>query len=531
MEKTDKTGLEQYGFTNLERINWNLNAPKLYELIAKRNEGSITKDGAMVCRTGHHTGRSPNDKFIVKEPTTENDIFWSGGNKPFTQEQYEKLLKKMQAYVQTKELFVQECYAGADEASRLSVRVITETAWHSLFARNMFIPETNSEKLKSFESEFTVINLPRFHATPEEDGTNSETFIILNFAEKTVLIGGTSYAGEIKKSIFTVMNYLLPKKGILSMHCSANVGEKGDDTAIFFGLSGTGKTTLSTDPDRFLIGDDEHGWSDDGVFNIEGGCYAKVINLSPVQEPEIYQITKTFGTILENVATDAETREIDLDDDSLTENTRASYPITHLSKIVESGKSGLPKNVIFLTYDAFGVLPPVSKLTHNQAMYHFISGYTARVAGTEKGVTEPKAVFSACFGEPFMVWHPSHYAKMLGERIEKLGVQCWLVNTGLTGGVYGVGKRFEIKYTRKIINGILSGELKTAEFKTDPIFGFGIPKTLEGVPAEVLDPRQSWADKDAYDVTVKKLASNFIESFKKYADGTAQEIIDGGPKL
>jgi phosphoenolpyruvate carboxykinase (ATP) len=528
--KTEQTGLEAYGFTNLARIYWNLPTPALYEQIIRRKEGVISHLGPVVARTGHHTGRSPNDKFVVEEETTGADINWSKDNKKFTEEQFDNLFCKMASYLQTKEVFVQECHAGADANTTIKVRVVTETAWHSLFARNMFITEDDRDKLDSFSPDFTVINCPRFHAVPEIDGTNSETFIIINFKRKLVIIGGTSYAGEIKKSIFTVMNYLLPKQGIMSMHCSANIGKEGD-TAIFFGLSGTGKTTLSTDPERYLIGDDEHGWNKDGVFNIEGGCYAKVINLSAEAEPDIYECTRKFGTILENVMVDMSSREIDLDDDSLTENTRASYPISHLPLIVESGKGGHPKNVIFLTYDAFGVLPPVSKLSIPQAMYHFISGYTARVAGTEKGVKEPQAVFSTCFGAPFMVWHPSVYAKLLGDKVQENGSSCWLVNTGLTGGPYGVGKRFSIKYTRAIIKAILTGELAKAGFKTDPVFGLGIPLNIPGVPEEVLDPSNGWESKAAYDEKLRLLASKFAENFKKYEEGMDAEIMKGGPTL
>jgi len=528
--KTERTGLEQYGFKNLNRIFWNLTTPELYEQAVKRNEGHISHLGPLVVRTGHHTGRSANDKYVVREATTENDIYWHKGVKEMTPEKFEDLQKRMASYLQTKEVFVQDCYAGADESSRLNVRVINEYAWHNHFVRNMFITELDQEKLTDFEPDFTVIALPRFHAIPEEDNTVSETFIVINFEKKIVLIGGTSYAGEIKKSIFTVMNYILPKKGIMSMHCSANKGEN-DDVALFFGLSGTGKTTLSADPKRWLIGDDEHGWSDDSVFNIEGGCYAKVINLSKEAEPDIYETTRMFGTVLENVMMDVSTRRIDLDDGSLTENTRASYPIQSLPQIIEDGKGGMPSNVIFLTYDAFGVLPPVSKLSKEQAMYHFVSGYTAKVAGTEKGVTEPSATFSTCFGAPFMVFHPSVYAKLLAEKLEKHGVNCWLVNTGLTGGPYGVGSRFKIQHTRQIIDAILSGELAKAEYDSCQVFGFGIPKAIEGVPADVINPRLAWEDKDLYDTKLKELGASFNENFKKYADdGMDPEIQKGAPK-
>jgi len=529
VSKAQMCGLEGYGFTNLGEVKKNLTAAELYEEIVKNGEGKIADKGAVVCLTGRCTGRSPNDKFIVEEETTKADVNWGKGNVSISEEKFDKLYGKLKAYLQNKQLYVQECYAGAEEHSRLKVRVINDSAWQNLFARNMFITEGDERNLDGFDADFTVIGCPGFHADPAEDGTNSEAFIMLNFKKKLVIIGGTSYAGEIKKSIFTVMNYVLPKKNIMSMHCSANIGHDGD-TALFFGLSGTGKTTLSTDPDRYLIGDDEHGWSEEGVFNIEGGCYAKVIKLSPVQEPDIYACTQKFGTILENVVMD-EDRKIDLDDEKYTENTRASYPIDSLPNIVEAGKGGHPNVVIFLTYDAFGVLPPVSKLTVPQAMYHFISGYTARVAGTEKGVTEPKAVFSTCFGEPFMVWHPSVYAKLLGDKIVKHGASCYLVNTGLTGGPYGVGKRFEIKYTRKIIKAILSGEINNSEFMADPVFGFGIPKSLGDIPADVLHPIESWKDKDEYMEKLKSLANGFKENFKKYEAVTSAEIIAGGPVI
>ncbi len=529
MSKTEATGLESLGLDNLSRIYWNLSTPELYEQTIMRREGILAHLGPIVVRTGHHTGRSPNDKFVVKSEGFD-DINWSKDNKPIDKENYEKIFSRMRSYLQTKDLFVQECYAGADEESRIKVRVISETAWHSLFARNMFIREHNRENLKGFQPDFTVIDLPRFHAIPEVDGTNSETFIIINFEEKMVLIGGTSYAGEIKKSIFSVMNYLLPKKNILSMHCSANVGKNGD-TALFFGLSGTGKTTLSTDPGRALVGDDEHGWSSNGIFNIEGGCYAKVINLSAEAEPDIYECTRKFGTILENVTINSRTRYVDLEDDSLTENTRASYPISHLPNIVKGGQASVPENIIFLTYDAFGVLPPVSRLSTSQAMYHFISGYTAKVAGTEKGVKEPKATFSACFGAPFMIHHPSVYARLLGEKVEKYNVKCWLVNTGLTGGPYGVGTRFKIKHTRSIIDAILNGDLDSVEYEENKIFGFLVPKNAPGVPADVLDPSLAWKNKNAYDETMNQLAGKFIENFKSYENDVDKSIIKGAPKV
>lgn len=527
--KMKESILSMYGFKNVAQVHRNLSTPALYEAIIKRSEGIIAHLGPVVVRTGHHTGRSANDKYIVETKSAE-DVYWSKDNKPISEESFEKIYSKIKAYLQTKEIFIQDCYAGSDEEARINVRIISEYAWHSLFARNMFIRELDSTKLETFKPDFTVIDLPRFHANPEEDGTNSETFIIVNFDKRLVLIGGTSYAGEIKKSIFTVMNYLLPKKKVMSMHCSANVGEKGD-VALFFGLSGTGKTTLSTDPERYLIGDDEHGWNDSGVFNIEGGCYAKVINLSKEAEPDIYETTRRFGTILENVAIDVETRRIDLDDDSLTENTRASYPITHLPKIVENGKGDHPKNIIFLTYDAFGVLPPVAKLNKEQAMYHFVSGYTAKVAGTEKGVTEPKAVFSACFGAPFMVHHPFKYAELLGGKIDKHNVTCWLVNTGLTGGPYGVGQRFKIKHTRAIIRSILDGSLEKAEYIRNDIFGFEIPKEIPGIPENVVHPELAWEDKSKYRENLKNLAKNFVDNFSKFKVENSTEVLKGAPTI
>ena len=436
----------------------------------------------------------------------------------------------MMAYIQGKDLYVEDCFACADPNYKLNLRIVTETAWHNLFARNMFRRYDSRDELLKHKPDFTVIHMPNFHANQEYDKTNSEVFVVVNFAKKIVLIGGSSYAGEIKKSIFTVLNYLLPLKKVMSMHCSANVGMDGD-AALFFGLSGTGKTTLSADQSRRLIGDDEHGWSEDGVFNFEGGCYAKVIRLSEEAEPDIYDCTRKFGTILENVQIDAQTRRLDLDDDTFTENTRAAYPLTHIPNIVPEGMAGHPQNIIMLTADAFGVLPPISKLTTEQAMYHFISGYTAKVAGTEKGVTEPKATFSTCFGAPFMVHHPSVYAELLGEKIKKHNAKCWLVNTGWSGGPYGVGSRMKIQYTRAMLNAALTGKLDDVDFVKDPFFNLNVPVSCEGVPAEVLNPRTTWEDKNAYDETAKKLANMFIENFKEYEEGTAKEIIAAGPKL
>ncbi len=514
-EKHSKVSLEAHGISNVHDIYWNLPTSAIYEEAIRRREGIISHLGPLVVRTGHHTGRSPNDKFTVYEPSSADHIWWGDINRPFNADRFDELHRRMVSYLQLKDVFVQDCWAGADPEYRLPIRIITEYAWHSLFARNMFIQAT-PEELATHEPEFTVINCPRFHALQNVDGTNSEVYIIVNFARKLVLIGGTSYAGEIKKSIFTVMNYLLPFKGVLPMHCSANYGPNGD-MALFFGLSGTGKTTLSADASRTLIGDDEHGWSDNGIFNFEGGCYAKMIRLSKEAEPEIYETTRRFGTILENVTVDTITRELDLDDDSLTENTRGAYPISHIRNATREGRGGHPKNIIFLTADAFGVMPPITKLTLEQAIYHFLSGYTAKVAGTEKGVTEPQATFSTCFGAPFMAQHPCVYADLLGQRITKHNVNCWLVNTGWTGGPYGVGQRMKIAYTRAMINAALDGKLNDVEYVTDPIFGMQVPTTCPDVPDEVLIPKNTWRDGEAYDAQAKKLTAMFVENFEQFA--------------
>lgn len=520
--------LEKKGIRNIREVFYNYGTPALYEQVVRRREGLIAHLGPLVVRTGYHTGRSPNDKFLVEEDTSKEHIWWSKVNRGIEESQYKRLYDKMLAYIQGKDLYVEDCYACADPDYRLPIRVITQHAWHNLFARNMFRRYESIQELDSHTPEFTVLQMPDFHADPEVDGTNSQVYIVVNFKEKMVLIGGTSYAGEIKKSIFTILNYVLPLKSVMSMHCSANVGDK-DDVALFFGLSGTGKTTLSADPDRRLIGDDEHGWSENGIFNFEGGCYAKVIRLSEEAEPQIYETTRMFGTILENVQIDAQSRRLDLDDDTFTENTRAAYPLTHIENIVPEGMAGHPENIIMLTADAFGVLPPISKLTADQAMYHFISGYTAKVAGTEKGVTEPKATFSTCFGAPFMALHPTVYAELLGKKIKEHKVNCWLVNTGWTGGPYGVGSRMKIQYTRAMLNAALTGKLDNVEYETDKFFNLQVPKSCEGVPAEVLNPRSTWEDKNAYDEQAKKLANMFIENFKEYEEGTPDEIKKAGP--
>ena len=522
--------LQAQGLRNIREVFYNYGTPALYEQVVRRREGLLAHMGPIVVRTGYHTGRSPNDKFIVKEPASEKNVWWGKVNKSIDEEKFNRLFAKMMAYIQGKDLYVEDCYVCADERYRLPIRVITEAAWHNLFARNMFRRYKDQTELEKHDPKFTVIQMPNFHANPENDGTNSEVFVIINFAKRLVLIGGTSYAGEIKKSIFTILNYLMPLENVMSMHCSANVGKK-DDVALFFGLSGTGKTTLSADPNRRLIGDDEHGWSEQGVFNYEGGCYAKVIRLSEEAEPEIYETTRRFGTILENVQIDSQSRRIDLDDDTFTENTRAAYPLTHINNIVEEGFAGHPQNIIMLTADAFGVLPPISSLSTEQAMYHFISGYTAKVAGTEKGVTEPKATFSTCFGAPFMVLHPTVYAKLLGDKIKKHNAKCWLVNTGWTGGPYGTGNRMKIKYTRAMLNAALEGKLDNVEFEAESFFNLKIPKSCDGVPSEVLNPRNTWKDKNGYDKMAKKLAEMFVNNFKEYEADTSKEIIAAGPKL
>jgi len=523
-------GLSAHGIRNANTIWWNLSTPALYEHAVQRREGLVAHLGPLVVRTGQYTGRSPKDRYIVKEPTTQEQIWWGSVNEAFEPQAYEVLRARLTAYIQGKDLFVQDCYAGADPEHQVPIRVVNETAWHNLFARNMFIQEHDPKKLAAHVPEYTILHAPGFQAVPEEDGTNSEAFVLLHLGRKEVIIGGTAYAGEIKKSMFSIMNFLLPQEGILPMHCSANYGEDFHDVALFFGLSGTGKTTLSADATRTLIGDDEHGWSDEGVFNFEGGCYAKVIRLSPEGEPEIYQTTRRFGTILENVAVDSDRRRLDLDSSSFTENTRASYPIPHIPNATRDGKGGHPKNVIFLTADAFGVLPPVSKLTRPQAMYHFLSGYTAKVAGTERGVTEPRPNFSACFGAPFLPLHPTAYADLLGKKVEEHNADVWLVNTGWSGGPFGVGSRMKLAYTRAMVRGILDGTLASVSTTEDPVFGVHVPDSCPGVPPEILNPRNTWEDKEAYDEQARKLAGMFAENFKQFAEEASDEVKAAGPK-
>jgi phosphoenolpyruvate carboxykinase (ATP) len=522
-------GLDKLGIPGARTVYWNLPPARLVELAVQRGEAQLAAEGPLVCRTGQHTGRSPNDRFVVRDPSIESDIWWGDVNKPFDRDKLDALFARALEHVKDRDLFVFDGYAGADPRYRLNVRVITENAWHNLFARNMFIREESGDALASFEPNFTVLNVASLDAEPQRDGTRTSTFILLDLAKRMVLIGGTEYAGEIKKSIFSVMNYYLPKQGVFPMHCSANYGATRDDVALFFGLSGTGKTTLSADPNRTLIGDDEHGWSDEGVFNFEGGCYAKVIRLSPEGEPEIFATTRTFGTVLENVVMDPETRRLDLDDESNTENTRSSYPLTQLGRVDLGGQAGHPRNIVFLTCDAFGVLPPISRLTEEQAMYHFLSGYTAKVAGTEKGVTEPKVTFSTCFGAPFMPLHPGVYAELLGEKLKRHDAKVWLLNTGWTGGPVGTGQRIKLAYTRRMVTAALGGELDKVETWVDPIFGLQVPKHVEGVPDEVLRPRDTWKDPAAYDAKASQLADMFAENFKKYESGVTEEVKAAGP--
>ena len=523
-------GLENHGFSNLDRVYWNLTTAPLYEWAVRRHECTLADLGPMVVHTGTHTGRSPNDKFVVREPSSDQHMWWGTVNRPLEPAKFDSLHQRLMAYFQNKEVYVQDCFAGTDPRYRVPIRVISEYAWHSLFAYTMFVRPTPEERAVHVP-QFTIIQAPHFEAIQELDGTNSSTFIILNFARKMVLIGGTEYAGEAKKSAFTILNYLLPLQGVLSMHCSANYGKNKDDAALFFGLSGTGKTTLSADPHRTLIGDDEHGWSDDGVFNFEGGCYAKVIRLSREGEPDIYETTRRFGTVLENVAIDADTRQLDLDDGTVTENTRAAYPITHISNADTSGMCGHPKNVIFLTADAFGVLPPVARLTTDQAMYHFISGYTAKVAGTERGMSsEPQATFSACFAAPFLPLHPTVYANLLRQKLDKHRAKVWLINTGWTGGPYGVGQRMSIAHTRAIVSAALSGKLDDVETFEDPIFGLRIPKHVPDIPDGVLNPRNTWSDPASYDAKATELAHRFQQNFDKYADKAGVDLRAAGPK-
>jgi phosphoenolpyruvate carboxykinase (ATP) len=519
--------LKDQGLAPTGTVHFNMVPPELFGAAARRQEGQFADMGPFAAVTAPHTGRSPKDKFLVSDPATDSDVDWGDVNRKMDPAHFDTLLADVQAYLDKQpELFVQDLYCGADPNYQLSVRYVSPNAWQMAFVRNMFI-RPDRKTLETFIPNFTVLHAPEMQADPAKHGTRTGTFVVLNLARRMILIGGTRYAGELKKAMFTVMNYMLPKQGVLCMHCSANIGKKGD-TALFFGLSGTGKTTLSADPSRDLIGDDEHGWSKEGVFNCEGGCYAKVINLSPDTEPDIYRTTQMFGTILENVVLD-EDKRIKFADQSITENTRASYPLTYIPNHVPSGRGGHPKNVVLLTADAFGVLPPISKLTPEQAMYYFLSGYTAKVAGTERGVTEPQATFSAAFGAVFLVWPAAKYADMLGELLREHGSNVWLLNTGWSGGPYGVGKRMKLSYTRAMVNALLSGALDKVPTTTDPIFGLNVPESVPDVPKEILNARGTWTDKDAYDKQARKLAGMFRDNFAQFK-GASEAIKAAGPK-
>jgi phosphoenolpyruvate carboxykinase (ATP) len=520
--------LSNHGLQPRMDVYWNLSPARLYEESFARNDGRLAHMGAISTTTAPHTGRSPNDRFVVRDSSTEDVVDWGKVNAPITGEDYEVLKADVVGYLNARDLFVRDARAGADDSYGITVRVVSDSPWHSLFAYNMFLRLTPDE-LERAVPQFTVLHAPHFKADPERHGTTTETAIVVNFKAREVLVAGTRYAGEIKKSIFSVLNHILPEKGVFPMHCSANVGRDGD-VALFFGLSGTGKTTLSADPERGLIGDDEHGWSSHGVFNFEGGCYAKTIHLSPMGEPEIFRATQMFGTILENVILDEDTREIDFGDGSITENTRASYPIHYIPNAVQTGRGGHPKNVVFLTADAFGVLPPIARLTPEQAMYHFLSGYTAKVAGTERGITEPVATFSACFGAPFLPRHPGVYAEMLGEKLRDNDARVWLVNTGWTGGGYGVGNRMSLGYTRAMLKAALAGQLDHAETRTDPVFGLEVPLNVSGVPSSILDPRDTWTDGEAYDEAAAKLAKMFQENFRRFEGQVPDDVKAAGPR-
>ena len=523
-----KVGLKYLGLDKNDEVYWNLNPAELYEHAILRGEAILTADHALLVHTGKFTGRSPKDKFIIEQDSIRDEIDWGEVNQPASEEVFNNLFTKVQNYLRDKRLFVKDAFCGADEHNRLNVRVVSEVAYHALFTHNMFIRPSEDE-LKAIEPDFTVLAAPFFEADPKVDGTRSSTFILCNFEKKIIIIGGTLYSGEVKKGIFSVMNYLLPKKGVMAMHCSANHDRYGK-SAVFFGLSGTGKTTLSADPDKTLIGDDEHGWSDEGIFNFEGGCYAKTINLSAKSEPMIYATTKMPGTILENVVLD-DNREPDFDDVRLTQNTRCSYPIDFIPNASETGKGNHPENIIFLTCDAFGVLPPIARLTPEQAMYHFISGYTAKVAGTERGVTEPQATFSACFGSPFMPLHPTVYAELLAEKIKKHKVKVWMVNTGWTGGEFGVGERIKLRYTRQMLSQAIDGKLDKVEYVKDPIFGFQVPIQVSGVPSKLLIPRYTWDDAIDYDIKARKLAQMFVSNFDQFKDQANEHILQAAPRI
>ncbi|WP_375394748.1 phosphoenolpyruvate carboxykinase [uncultured Sphingomonas sp.] len=529
-ERIPTQGLEAQGIETRADLHWNLTTARLVEIAVARGEGKLSADGPLVVETGPHTGRSAQDKFIVRNAETEGSVWWGKSNKAMSPDDFAALKADFfAALVDKEDLYVQDLYGGSQPENRVRVRVVTEFAWHNLFIRTMLVRPEEPD-LRDFAADYTIIDLPSFRADPARHGSRTETVIAVNFTEKLILIGGTRYAGEMKKSVFGILNYLLPPTGVMPMHCSANMGPDGD-TAVFFGLSGTGKTTLSADPARTLIGDDEHGWSDTAIFNLEGGCYAKMIRLSADAEPEIFATTKRFGTVLENVVMDPVTRQLDLDDARLAENSRGAYPLDFIPNTSTENMGPVPRNIVMLTADAYGILPPIAKLTPDQAMYHFLSGYTARVAGTEIGVTEPDATFSTCFGAPFMPRHPSVYGNLLKARIAKGGVDCWLVNTGWTGGKYGVGSRMPIKATRALLNAALDGSLNGAEFRTDPYFGFQVPVSVPGVDTAILDPRGTWSDKGAYDAAAAKLVGQFVENFAQFEDHVDEGVRQAAPKM
>lgn len=521
--------LNTLGIENYQTAFWNLSPEELTKITVDKGQGTLTDNGTLVVYTGEFTGRSPQDRFIVKDAKTIETVDWNNINQPFSSEKFDRLYDKVAAYFANKNIYVRDAYACADDNYRLNIRLVSEYSWSNQFAYNMFLRPTEGE-IENFAADWTILCAPGFMADPIIDGTRQHNFAIINFTRQQIIIGGTGYTGEIKKGIFSVLNYILPvERDVLPMHCSANVGKEGD-TAIFFGLSGTGKTTLSADPNRYLIGDDEHGWSDEGVFNFEGGCYAKTIDLSAEKEPDIYKAVRP-GAILENIGFHRNTNTPDYKDCSITQNTRVSYPIHHIDNALTPSKGGNPKNIFFLTCDAFGVLPPLSRLTPEQAMYYFISGYTAKVAGTEAGITEPKATFSACFGAPFLPLHPTQYAEMLGQKMEEHGVKVWLVNTGWTGGAYGTGSRINLKYTRAMIAAVLNDELSYVPFEQDEVFGLSMPDYCPGVPAEVLNPRNTWTDKYAYDEKANDLAIAFDKNFEKYADKATEAIKAAAPRI
>jgi phosphoenolpyruvate carboxykinase (ATP) len=527
--KAENASVSELGLSNVEMAYWNLLPSELVEECIVRGEGFLTDVGALAIDTGEFTGRSPKDKFVVYDDTTKDSVWWGDVNNRFESDKFEILHNRMLAYLGGKEIWVRDAYACADPDYRINIRVVNEYPWSNLFAYNLFLRPT-AEEIKTFKHEWVILNAPGFKADPKIDGTRQHNFAIINFSKKMILIGGTGYTGEIKKSIFNVLNYILPhEKKVLSMHCSANIGKDGD-TAVFFGLSGTGKTTLSADPNRKLIGDDEHGWSDHGVFNFEGGCYAKCVDLTQEKEPQIYNAIR-FGSLLENISCYEGTSTVDYSNISRTENTRVSYPSNYIDNAVSPAIGDVPKNIFFLTCDAFGVLPPISKLTTGQAMYHFISGYTAKVAGTEMGITEPTTTFSACFGKAFLPLHPTKYAELLGEKLRKNKVNVWLLNTGWVGGAYGTGSRIKLSYTRALITAALTGKLDKAEFGKSSFFGLAFPKAVEGVPSEILDPRNTWKDKNAYDEKAKNLAEQFLKNFNQYASAASEEILAAAPKI